>query len=73
MRDTRTVTVCTPTPIIEEGRIYPFVDGGDQPTPGEYRIEIELNEMSAVSMTDTQVMVRDLTTVKVLGAYQVAF
>jgi hypothetical protein len=70
---THRVTVRNLRPTLIEGHRYLIADGTEQPNPGDYLIEVELLPESNVKVGDLYLTIRDLTTVKVLGAYQVAF
>lgn len=67
------ITVRNIRPILQEGHKYLIADGSEQPNPGDYLIEVELDSDSNVKVGDLYLTIRDLDTVKVLGSYQVAF
>lgn len=79
MRDTHRVTVRNLRPTLIEGHRYTIVNYNDEAKVGEYRIEIEIDGASKVSLHEgstpsgDKITIQDLDTVKVLGAYQVAF
>lgn len=67
------ITVRNIRPYIEEGHRYLIFDPTEQPNVGDYHIEVELNEASDVKLSETYLTIRDLETVTLLGAYEVAF
>lgn len=73
MRDTYRVIVSNLLPMVQENDWYLIHDGGEACDPGHYHIEIEFTQDSKIKMGETHLRIMDLTTVKVLGAYRVAF
>lgn len=72
MGSTHTITVRNNRPYIVEGERYLIFDGSEAANPGDYHIEVAVEGQSDVRVEEQYLRIFDLTTVAVLGSYQVA-